>query len=95
MNNNDTKPLNILLFVCNWGAHAAFLTLQDQRRPIPNEIRMVRTPCTGRIDRAMMIKAFAKGADGMAIVGCEPGTCRYGSGTATSQRNTEDAKKSS
>ena len=93
MNNNDTKSLNILLFVCNWGAHAAFLSLQDQRRPIPNEIRMVRTPCTGRIDRAMMIKAFAKGADGMAIVGCEPGTCRYGSGTATSQRNTEDAKK--
>ncbi len=56
----DTK-LNILLFLCNWGAHAAFLTLQDQRRPIPDEIRMVRTPCTGRIDRAMMLKAFCQG----------------------------------
>ena len=83
----------ILLFLCNWGAHAAFLTLQDQRRPIPDEIRMVRTPCTGRIDRAMLLKAFAKGADGVALVGCEPGTCRYGSGTATSQRNTEDVRK--
>jgi Fe-S oxidoreductase/coenzyme F420-reducing hydrogenase delta subunit len=94
MNNQETKqPLNILLFLCNWGAHAAFLTLQDQRRPIPNEIRMVRTPCTGRIDRAMMLKAFAKGADGVALVGCEPGTCRYGSGTATSQRNTQDVQK--
>ncbi|MDD2467050.1 MAG: hydrogenase iron-sulfur subunit, partial [Desulfobulbus sp.] len=94
MNNQDTtKPLNILLFVCNWGAHAAFLTLQDQRRPIPNEIRMVRTPCTGRIDRAMMLKAFAKGADGVGLVGCEPGTCRYGSGTATTQRNTQDVQK--
>lgn len=30
------------------------------------------TPCTGRIDRAMMLKAFAKGADGVALVGCEP-----------------------
>lgn len=94
MNNQETKqPLNILLFLCNWGAHAAFLSLQDQRRPIPNEIRMVRTPCTGRIDRAMMLKAFAKGADGVALVGCEPGTCRYGSGTATSQRNTQDVQK--
>jgi heterodisulfide reductase subunit D len=53
---------------------------------------MVRTPCTGRIDRAMMLKAFAKGADGVAVVGCEPGTCRYGSGTATSQRNTWDVQ---
>ena len=83
----------ILLFLCNWGAHAAFLTLQDQRRPIPDEIRMVRTPCTGRIDRAMLLKAFAKGADGVLLVGCEPGTCRYGSGTATSQRNTQDVRK--
>ena len=94
MNNQETsQPLNILLFLCNWGAHAAFLSLQDHRRPIPNEIRMVRTPCTGRIDRAMMLKAFAKGADGVALVGCEPGTCRYGSGTATSQRNTQDVQK--
>jgi len=94
MNNpTNDNPLNILLFLCNWGAHAAFLTLQDQRRPIPNEIRMVRTPCTGRIDRAMMLKAFAKGADGVALVGCEPGTCRYGSGTATSQRNTQDVQE--
>ena len=83
----------ILLFLCNWGAHAAFLTLQDQRRPIPDEIRMVRTPCTGRIDRAMLLKAFAKAADGVLLVGCEPGTCRYGSGTATSQRNTQDVRK--
>ena len=83
----------IILFLCNWGAHAAFLTLQDQRRPIPDEIRMVRTPCTGRIDRAMLLKAFAKGADGVLLVGCEPGTCRYGSGTATSQRNTQDVRR--
>ena len=75
MNNPQTKQSrNILLFLCNWGAHAAFLALQDQRRPIPNEIRMVRTPCTGRIDRAMMLKAFAKGADGVALViRVEPG----------------------
>jgi coenzyme F420-reducing hydrogenase delta subunit len=94
MNNQEmTQPLNILLFLCNWGPHSAFLTLQDQLRPIPNEIRMVRTPCTGRIDRAMMLKAFAKGADGVALVGCQPGTCRYGSGTATSQRNTHDVQR--
>ncbi|MCL2791162.1 MAG: hydrogenase iron-sulfur subunit [Desulfobulbus sp.] len=89
---NDSS-LNILLFLCNWGAHTAFLTLQDQRQPIPDEIRMVRTPCTGRIDRAMLLKAFAKGADGVALVGCEPGTCRYGSGTATSKRNTQDVQQ--
>lgn len=85
--------VKILLFLCNWGAHAAFQTLQDQRQPIPDEIHMVRVPCAGRIDRAMLLKAFSQGADGVALMGCEPGTCRYGSGTATSQRNTEDVKR--
>ena len=92
MNKQISADINvkILLFLCNWGAHAAFQTLQDERQAIPDEIRMVRTPCTGRIDRAMLLKAFAMGADGVALVGCEPGTCRYGSGTATAQRNTKD-----
>ena len=89
---NDSNQ-KILLFLCNWGAHTAFQTLQDQRQPIPDEIHMVRTPCTGRIDRALLLKAFAKGADGVALVGCESGTCRYGSGTATSTRNTEDVSQ--
>ncbi len=87
---SSDSNLKIILFLCNWGAHAAFQTLQDQRRPIPDEIHMVRTPCAGRIDRAMLLKAFSMGADGVALVGCEPGTCRYGSGTASSQRNTQD-----
>lgn len=91
--NESDSSMKILLFLCNWGAHAAFQTLQDQRRDIPAEIRMVRTPCAGRIDRAMLLKAFAKGADGVVLIGCEPGTCRYGSGTATSQRNTHDVQR--
>ncbi|MDY0389384.1 MAG: hydrogenase iron-sulfur subunit [Desulfobulbus oligotrophicus] len=92
-NKTDDKTLNILLFLCNWGAHAAFLTLQDQLRPIPHEIRMVRVPCAGRIDRAMLLKAFAQGADGVALVGCEPGTCRYGSGSTNSLQNTDDVQR--
>ena len=34
----------IILFCCNWGPHAALLTLQDQRADIPNEVKMVRMP---------------------------------------------------
>ncbi len=83
----------IILFLCNWGPHAAFQALQDSKSDIPDEIHMVRTPCTGRIDRALLLKAFAMGADGVALVGCDPGTCRYGSGTATAQRNTMDMGK--
>ena len=90
MHNKESSPIKIILFLCNWGAHAAYQTLQDEQRPIPDEVHMVRIPCTGRIDRALLLKAFAMGGDGVALVGCDPGTCRYGTGTATAQRNTKD-----
>ncbi|MCE5336030.1 MAG: hydrogenase iron-sulfur subunit [Desulfobacteraceae bacterium] len=81
------NELKIILFMCNWSPHAAFQTLQDTLAPIPREVRMVRIPCSGRITKSLLFKAFETGADGVALVGCEPGTCRYGSGTAVAERN--------
>ncbi|MDD4391330.1 MAG: hydrogenase iron-sulfur subunit [Desulfobacterales bacterium] len=83
---------NIILFLCNWGPHTAFQTLQDQRADIPPDVKMIRIPCTGRISKSLLFKAFEKGADGVALVGCKPGTCRYGSGTLTAQNNIEDTR---
>lgn len=83
---------NIILFLCNWSPHTAFQTLQDRGCTIPPEIKMIRIPCTGRISKSLLFKAFEMGADGVALVGCEPGTCRYGSGTATARNNTEDTR---
>ena len=84
--------LKIILFICNWGPHAAFLNLQDQCAQIPSEVRMVRIPCTGRISKSLLFRAFEMGADGVALVGCEAGSCRYGSGTAVADRNADDLR---
>lgn len=84
--------LKIILFLCNWSPHASFQALQDTLAPLPREIRMVRIPCSGRITKALLFKAFEKGADGVALVGCEPGTCRYGIGTGVAERNGEDTR---
>ncbi|MBU0994510.1 MAG: hydrogenase iron-sulfur subunit [Proteobacteria bacterium] len=82
----------IILFLCNWGPHAAYQGLQDNGYQIPSEIKMVSIPCTGRISKAILFKAFEMGADGVAIVGCCSGACRYGSGTDTAENNTIDTR---
>lgn len=82
----------IVLFMCNWNPHAAFQTLQDSSADIPPEVRMVRIPCTGRISKSLLFRAFEMGADGVALVGCDAGSCRYGSGTVVAQRNVEDTR---
>jgi len=86
------SEFKIVLFLCNWGPHAAFLTLQDNQAEIPAEVKMVRIPCSGRISKALLLKSFEMGADGVALVGCKPGTCRYGSGTENAMINTEDTR---
>ncbi len=80
----------IVLFLCNWGPHGAYQALQDNAYKIPSEVKMVRIPCTGRISKALLFKAFEMGADGVALVGCRAGSCRYGSGTETGRDNTAD-----
>jgi len=90
--NTEMEEIKIILFLCNWGPHAAYQTLQDGAAEIPAEVKMVRIPCTGRISKALLFKSFEMGADGVALVGCEPGTCRYGTGTENAQQNVEDTR---
>ena len=84
--------LKIILFICNWGPHAAFQALQDRGADLPPEVRMIRIPCTGSMSKSLLFRAFELGADGVALVGCEPGSCRYGSGTDVAERNAEDTR---
>jgi heterodisulfide reductase subunit D len=87
------EELKIILFLCNWGPHVGYQTLQDRRAEIPNEIKMVRIPCSGRITKALLFKPFEMGADGVLLIGCRSGTCRYGMGTAAAAQNTDDTRQ--
>ncbi|MGC8492603.1 MAG: hydrogenase iron-sulfur subunit [Syntrophobacteraceae bacterium] len=82
--------LKIILFLCSWSPHAAFQTLQDTLAPLPGEVRMIRIPCSGRITKSLLFKAFETGADGVVLIGCEAGACRYGIGTPVARRNVDD-----
>ncbi len=87
-----SEDIKIILFLCSWGPHSAYQRLQDEGYRIPGPVQMVRIPCTGRISKALLFKAFEMGADGVALVGCSPGTCRYGSGTVSAEKNTADTR---
>jgi len=87
------QEFKIILFLCNWGPHVAYQQLQEQRADIPLEIKMVRIPCSGRITKALLFKPFEMGADGVIVLGCHPGSCRYGTGTEAARENTEDTRQ--
>ncbi len=52
----------------------------------PATVRIIRTMCSGRVDPSFVLKAFARGADGVLIAGCHPGDCHYTSGNLKTMR---------
>jgi coenzyme F420-reducing hydrogenase delta subunit len=76
----------IIAFVCNWCTYAgADLTGTSRIKYQPN-VRVIRFPCTGRIDFMLLLKAFAQGADGVIVSGCHPNDCHYTSGNFHARR---------
>jgi F420-non-reducing hydrogenase iron-sulfur subunit len=64
-------------FTCNWCSYrAADLAGTARIKYLPN-VRLIRLMCSGRLDPAFVLKAFAEGADGVMISGCWPGECHY------------------
>jgi len=46
----------------------------------PSNIKIIRLPCTGKIDVIHLLRAIQKGADGVYVVGCLEGTCHFNEG---------------
>jgi F420-non-reducing hydrogenase iron-sulfur subunit len=49
-------------------------------------VRILKLPCTGRIDPLFILKAFEGGADAVLVSGCHPGDCHYTSGNYHARR---------
>jgi coenzyme F420-reducing hydrogenase delta subunit len=63
------------------------------RLKYPTGIRIIRVPCTGKVDVIHILRAFEKGADGVCVVGCMEGDCHYKSGNFRARRRVEQAQK--
>lgn len=70
----------ILAFVCQWSIHSDLeWSRLDQLQS--DTLRIVRLPCSGRIDPALVLMALTRGADGVLLIGCQEGECHYTRGT--------------
>jgi F420-non-reducing hydrogenase iron-sulfur subunit len=59
----------------------------------PTGIRIIRTPCTGRLEVDFYLKAFENGIDGVLVAGCEEGSCHFKDGNFLAKRRVNYAKK--
>ncbi len=73
---NEWKP-NIITFLCNWCSYGAADLAGISRFQYPPYFRIIRVPCSSRVDPRFVIAAFRNGADAVWISGCHPGDCHY------------------
>lgn len=76
----------IVAFLCNWCSYAGADLAGVGRLQYPPGVRIIRVPCSGRINPFFIISAFQKGADGVLVSGCHPGDCHYISGNYSARR---------
>jgi F420-non-reducing hydrogenase iron-sulfur subunit len=76
----------IVAFVCNWCTYAGADLAGTSRLQYAPNVRIVKLPCTGRIDPLFLLQAFAGGADAVLVSGCHPGDCHYTSGNYHARR---------
>lgn len=79
MNNENFEPL-IIAFCCQYCSYSAADLAGSMRLQYPTNVRIVRTPCTGRLEVEFFMRAFEKGADGILVAGCLEGGCHFSEG---------------
>ena len=82
---NQFEP-KIISFLCNWCSYAGADLAGTSRMQYPQNVRIIRVPCSGRVDPLFVLRAFLDGADGVMVLGCHPGDCHYKQGNYVAQR---------
>ena len=76
----------VIAFLCNWCSYAGADLAGVSRIQYPPNIRIIRVPCSGRVNPLFIIKSLQQGADGVLVSGCHPGDCHYISGNYYARR---------
>ena len=82
----DTFEPVIVAFCCHYCAYTAADMAGSQRLSYPPNVKVIRVPCSGKVDAMHVVKAFEKGADGVYVAGCLEGDCHFKNGNSRAAR---------
>jgi len=88
----DHEPV-ILAFCCHYCAYAAADLAGSMRLEYPANVRVLKLPCTGKIEVDHILAAFERGVDAVIVAGCLEGGCHFLEGNLRARRRVERAQK--
>ena len=88
---DDFKP-QIIAFCCANCASSAAKVSHGMKKALPDNIKIIQVPCTGRIETLHLLKPFEEGADGVYVAGCQEDSCQYISGITKAAKRVKQVK---
>jgi F420-non-reducing hydrogenase iron-sulfur subunit len=82
------KP-ELIAFCCEYCAFSAAALAGSKRMQYPAGVRIISTPCTGKLEMEHILEAFEKGIDGVLVVGCLEGGCHFVEGNLRARKRTD------
>ncbi|MBC8313176.1 MAG: hydrogenase iron-sulfur subunit [Candidatus Cloacimonetes bacterium] len=80
----------IVTFICTRSSHA----MQKRRElKFPDNVKVIRIICLGRINPSFIFKTFERGADGVLLIGCPIDECQYSFGSKLAEEHLFTTKK--
>ena len=89
---NDFSP-RVVAFYCTNCASSAANIAEKMGKAIPENVKLIQVPCTGRLETLHLLKPFEEGADGVYVAGCQEDSCQYVSGIAKAAKRVEQVKR--
>ena len=83
----------IVAFCCNFCAFAAADLAGAMRLQYPPNVRIIRLPCTGKVDAILLMEALEEGADGVFVAGCLEGQCHFLKGNLRARKRVDYVKR--
>ncbi len=83
----------IVAFCCHYCAYTAADMAGSKRISYPSNVKIIRVPCTGKVDSIHIMKALEKGADGVYVAGCLEGDCHFKTGNTRAKHRVDRVKK--
>ncbi|MBI4775217.1 MAG: hydrogenase iron-sulfur subunit [Deltaproteobacteria bacterium] len=83
----------IVAFCCHYCAYTAADMAGTMRMTYPPNVKIVRVPCTGKVDTLHILRSLQKGADGVLVEGCLEGDCHFKVGNIRAAQRVKQAQK--
>ena len=83
----------IVAFCCHYCAYTAADMAGSKRLEYPANVKIVRVPCSGKVDALYIMKALEKGADGVCVAGCLEGDCHFKNGNVKAAQRVANLKR--